>query len=238
MSQRKQKIAYFWYSVLYTPSPLLPPAPVRFYDNGPCISIWPKKFKKPRERKRKTKREETTGPLVFAGSRGIKLGGCRCCLGRGGGAGACTGAHWATVATRGEQAEEDEAPPRALAHRFKLPAAAAAAAAAADSSPWRVPRAEACRDAPPEAAPPGVPWGLPRGEERLDAPPEAAPPGVRRRALRGLHAGASRLMQHRRDYREGCRVAQQAGVPRLKQHHRKHSGGRRVRKHAGAPSLK
>ena len=84
MSQRKQKIAYFWYSVLYTPSPLLPPAPVRFYDNGPCISIWPKKFKKPRERKRKTKREETTGPLVFAGSRGIKLGGCRYCLGGGG----------------------------------------------------------------------------------------------------------------------------------------------------------
>ena len=82
MSQRKQKIAYFWYTVLYAPSPL-PPAPVRFYDNGPCISIWPKKFKKPRERKRKTKREETTGPLVFAGSRGIKLGGCRYCLGGG-----------------------------------------------------------------------------------------------------------------------------------------------------------
>ena len=97
MSQRKQKIAYFWYTVLYAPSPL-PPAPVRFYDNGPCISIWPKKFKKPRERKRKTKREETTGPLVFAGSRGIKLGGCRYCLGGGGGG---WGVHRGAMGNRG-----------------------------------------------------------------------------------------------------------------------------------------
>jgi hypothetical protein len=143
--------------------------------------------------KGKQKKNKTTGPPVFAGSHGIKLGGCRYCSGV---LGACTGAHWATAATRGEQAEEDETPPRALAHRFKLPAAAAAAAAAV-SSPWRAPRAEARRDAPPEAARPEVPWGLPRGEACRGAPPEAAPPGVRRRVLRGLHAGAPRLMQHR-----------------------------------------
>ena len=166
----------------------LTPASVRFYDTEPCMFHVLKSLRSLEKGKGKQKKKKTTGPPVFAGNRGIKLGGCRCCLE--GGAEACTGAHWATVATRGEQAEEDEAPPRALAHRFKLPAAAA-------SSPWRTPRAEARRDAPPEAAPPGVPWGLPRGEERLDAPPEAAPPGVRRRALRGLHAGAPRLMQHR-----------------------------------------
>ena len=113
------------------------------------------------------------------------------------------------MATRGEQAEEDEAPPRALAHRFKLPAAAAAAAAA--SSPWRTPRAEARRDAPPEAAPPGVPWGLPHGEARRGAPPEAAPPGVRRRALRELYAGAPRLKQHHRKY--GGRRRSTPGCP-------------------------
>ena len=153
----------------------------------------PKKFKKPRKRKRKTKKEENNRPSRFCRKPRNQTRRVPVLLG---GTGACTGAHWATAATRGEQAEEDEAPPRALAHRFKLPAAAAAAAAAV-SSPWRAPRAEARRDAPPEAARPEVPWGLPRGEACRGAPPEAAPPGVRRRVLRGLHAGAPRLMQHR-----------------------------------------
>ena len=88
--KKTENCLFMVFGTIY-PHPLHP-APVRFYDNGPCISIWPKKFKKPRERKRKTKREETTGPLVFAGSRGIKLGGCRYCLGGGGGWGVHRGA--------------------------------------------------------------------------------------------------------------------------------------------------
>ena len=151
----------------------------------PGIFICSEKFKKPRKRKRKTKRKENHRPSRFC--RKPRNQSRRVPVLLRGDAGACTGAHWATVATRGEQAEEDEAPPRALAHRFKLPAAAAAAAAA--SSPWRTPRAEA----------------------RRGAPPEAAPPGVRRRALRELYAGAPRLKQHHRKY--GGRRRSTPGCP-------------------------
>ena len=77
MSQINRNYLLLIFVTLYP----LTPASVRFYDTGPCMFHVLKSLRSLEKGKGKQKKKKTTGPPVFAGSHGIKLGGYRYCSG-------------------------------------------------------------------------------------------------------------------------------------------------------------